>query len=194
MHNFHKFSRFPRRSLLIVTILACAIAIGATHAHAQLSIDREYQIKAAFLYNFAKFVEWPNGAVPESGAPLPLCVLGDDPFGEALNSVEGKIVRGRRLVVRRLAAPPRPGACDILFISSSEKERVPQILDALKGSSVLTVSDLDNFARLGGIIMLVVESNRVGFRINVDAAEAARLKISSQLLKLATVIRTPPRR
>jgi hypothetical protein len=145
----------------------------------------EYEVKAALLYNFGRFVQWPN-----SGDTLVVCVLGEDPFGPVLDkTLEGKITEARRLHVRRLKRSQDGESCQILFVSSSEYEHLPQILAELDGRSVLTVGDTPEFARRGGMISFQLEQNRVRIHVNLRAAEGARLTISSQLLKLATVDR-----
>jgi hypothetical protein len=143
----------------------------------------EYQVKAAFLYNFVKFVEWPVNS-PQTG-PLVICVLGKDPFdGELERATEGKTVNGRPLIVRRLNDPAAVRSCQVLFVSSSELGRMPEVMRKLAGLSVLTVSDIDGFSDLGGIITFLMDGQRVRFRINQGAAERASLRISSKLLQL----------
>ena len=176
----------------IVMIAVWAVAGSVPTAHAQESLEREYEIKAAFLYNFVKFVEWPAEALPEANPTLNICVLGVDPFGTALESLRNKTVKGKSLAIRRLEGVDDLGGCHVLFISSSEVKKVAEIVRALKGSSILTVGDMERFAERGGIINLVVDRNRVRFDINVGSAERARLKISSQLLKLARVLTETP--
>ena len=180
---------FGTVSRVIVMIVACAVASGGLNVDASPSQFREYQIKAAFLYNFVKFVEWPAEAFGDDNAPIILGVLGEDPFGVALESVEGKIVRGRELVIRRFKGVQDLDFSHILFISSSERARLTQILENLTGSSVLTVGEMAQFAELGGIINFTVRKNEIRFEINVDAAQRAGLQISSQLLRLAKVVR-----
>jgi len=175
---------------VIVMIVACAVASGALNVDASPAQCREYQIKAAFLYNFVKFVKWPAEAFGDDNAPIIVGVVGEDPFGVALvESVEGRIVRGRELVIRRFKGVQDLDFFHILFISSSERARLSQILESLTGSSVLTVGEMAQFAELGGIINFTVQKNKIRFEINVDAAEQAGLQISSQLLRLAKIVR-----
>jgi len=140
------------------------------------------QVKAAFLYNFMKFTEWPDA--PSSGT-ICLGVLGRDPFGEALEGVRGKTARGRRVVIARYRRVEEVKECDVLFISESERGRLAHVLRVLQGSRTLTVADQEGFCEAGGMINLVSVRNRVGFEVNIGAASRARLRISSQLLKLA---------
>ena len=176
----------------------CIVAIGilglAPRLLAQGASPTEYQIKAAFLYNFARFVEWPASALPDSARALILGILGEDPFGPEIDRiVEGKTVNGRRLEIRRLKDTDSLNGCHILFVSTSEGRRLPRILEALRLLPVLTVGDFESFAGRGGIIDFVLEENRIRFEINQEAAERAGLKISSKLLKLATLVREPGR-
>jgi hypothetical protein len=144
----------------------------------------EYRVKAAFVFNFAKFVEWPPGT-GDSG-PFVIGVFGSDPFGEILDTtVEGKTVRGRPLAVRRYISASEARGCDLLFVSAAETKHLPEILRNLAGRSVLVVGEGPELIRAGGAIGLIEEDDKVRFEINDTAAERAGLKISSQLLKLA---------
>nr|MDP9121118.1 YfiR family protein [Acidobacteriota bacterium] len=152
----------------------------------------EYDVKAAFLFNFAKFVEWPPETFPDERAPLALCIIGDDPFGASLESlVAGEKLDHRPLTVRHTSRPGDLKSCQIAFIARSEEARMPEILAALRGTSVLSVGESDHFAEQGGIIQFVLEANRVRFAVNLDALEHTRLKASSKLLRLARVISGP---
>lgn len=174
---------------LWIGLLGSLLALCAGFASGEDAPSREYQIKAAFLYNFAKFVGWPAHAFKEARSTMTLCVLGSDPFGAALDqAIAGKTVAGRKMVVARFEGLPHLDVCHILFISPSERDRLAQILDTLTGSSVLTVGDTERFAHQGGMINFYVDENKVRFEINERAAERAGLKISSKLLKLATIV------
>lgn len=177
--------RFDLRSLFAVLILA----FGSTAALAQTSANREYEIKAAYLYNFINYVNWPDSALP-TGQSITLGVVGENPFGEALDPLNGKIVKGRKLVIRKAATPEERKACQILFISPSEKSRMPDILAELKDAKVLTVSETEGFAARGGIINFIEERNKVRFEINPEAARRTGFTISSELLKLAKIVRS----
>ena len=166
-------------------LVASALAVlpGAAPRASEYTEPTEYQVKAAFLYNFAKFVEWPD---PRGRAPFVIGVLGDDPFGDVLEqTVTGKTVKSREFAVRRLADAAEAPRVDILFIASSEKSRLPEVLGRLRGSSVLTVGDTDNFVGRGGMVGFRTNGNVVRFDINLRAATRAGLRISSQLLRLA---------
>lgn len=146
----------------------------------------EYQIKAAFLFNFAKFVEWPQDAFAAPNSPLVIGVLGDNPFGADLErTVKGKAINSHAFVVKDLHSPAEGTNCEIVFVCTSEKQRLPAIISCLKSNCVLTVGEMDGFTESGGIINFVIRANKVRFEINDDAAKNARLKISSKLTSLA---------
>ena len=175
------------KGVLLAILGVCALVGGPRHVPAQSL--REYQIKAAFLYNFLKFVDWPSEVLPESSDVITVCVFGDDPFGEALESIKDKLVKGRRLTIRRLGPVKDLESCHVLFIGASEEARLPQVVQSLRGASVLTIGEIEGFAESGGIINFVVKKNKVHFEINLNNAERARLKLSSQLLSVARVVR-----
>ena len=151
----------------------------------------EYQVKAAFLFNFAKFVEWPADSFPGADASLQICLPGKDPFGHEFEEVIGdKSVNGHRIEVIHPSGVPQARGGQIIFVASSEKKRVPEILRGLRGSSALTVGDTPGFAGIGGIINFVLDDGRVRFEINTKAAERAHLKISARLLTVAKLIVT----
>lgn len=170
-------------------VLALVLFLTGGAAAADPGTATEYELKAAFLYNFVRFVEWP---VSGPGAPddsIVVCVLGDDPFGPLLDqTIAGKAVRDRRLVARRIASAADATGCHILFISASEKERLGRILRTLGERSVLTVADSERFAESGGMINFRLDASRIRLEINPEAARRAGLRISSQLLKLADIV------
>lgn len=151
-------------------------------------ISAEYQLKAVFLFNFAQFVEWPPRAFAKSNAPLIIAVLGDDPFGTYLDDlVRGEKVGERPLIVRRYPHGDEPADCHIIFICRSESRDLEKILAQLQGRSVLTVSDVDSFTRQGGMVRFVTENGKIRLRINVEAAKACDLTISSKILRPGTI-------
>jgi hypothetical protein len=155
----------------------------------------EYQVKAVFLFNFVQFVDWPRPAVaaPDS-QPLLIGILGNDPFGPFLDeTVRGEHLGTRPIQLRRYRQIADIDDCNVLFISRSEAERVPEILVALKNRPVLTVSDGDAFANQGGMIQFVTDKSRIHLRINLEAAQAADVVISSKLLRVAEIVRSPRR-
>lgn len=154
----------------------------------------EYHVKAAFIYNFAKFVEWPPQAFKGRADPITICILGKDPFGDALTqAVNGKAIEGKPFFVREIPDAQHAAGCHILFIVGSERKRLRSILDALRGAAVLTVGETDGFASEGGIINFKIDAGRVRLQINIDAAEHARLSISSKLLSLSEIVRNDSR-
>ncbi|HZT43866.1 MAG TPA: YfiR family protein [Chthonomonadaceae bacterium] len=177
-------SRRFRLRLLWALLPVLILLLAGSASPAQEGGSREYEIKAAFIYNFVKYVDWPS----DPGPNIVLGVYGKDPFGSALDAVNGKTVRGKTLVVRRLSDRRDITRVQILFICNSEKDRLRSILDSLRGDSVLTIGEMPNFAQNGGIIGFRNENNKVRFDIDPDAAEHARLKISSYLLRLARIV------
>jgi hypothetical protein len=172
----------------ILALFACAHLLTPPNGNAQ-DLPSEYQVKAAYLFNFLKFVQWPADAFQDSLAPMVIGIVGDDPFGEALPQVVlGKTVQGRDLVIRKYHIGEDLRGSHILFISASEKKRLPQLLAGLHGSSVLTVADMDHFIESGGMIQLLIENSRVRFAVNAGATNQARLKVSSKLLSLARTV------
>lgn len=170
---------------------AAALLIFAVSAFPQQAPSAtEYQVKAAFLYNFAKFVEWPNESFPDPAAPIQICVLGRDDFGQELQLItHDKVINGRRIEIDHVLALTRARDCQVLFISSSERSRTREILASVQGRTVLTISDEPGFAAAGGVINFILENSRVRFEINLTAANQAHLKISSKLLALAKLVR-----
>jgi hypothetical protein len=148
----------------------------------------EDQVKVAFLYNFAKFVEWPADSFRSDSAPLVITILGTDPFGSLVDSLKEKTVRGRRIQIRRLGKLENLEDCHLLFISNSEKTTLRSLLGLVKNHAILTVSDMDRFAHQGGMIGLVNMDGKINFEINIDVVQRSRLKFSAQLLKLARIV------
>jgi hypothetical protein len=150
----------------------------------------EYQVKATFIYNFTKFTDWPSSAFTSPKAPIVIGILGEDPFGPTMEAVfRGETLAGRPFMIKRLGAEDDLRKCHLLFISRSEKDRLPALLNQLKGSSVLTVSEINGFAERGGMINLTVSNKSVKVEINQAAAEQAELQISAKLLKLARLVK-----
>lgn len=170
--------------MLLLTCLCASLGVRPVDAAA----PTENQLKAAFLYNFAQFVQWPTSAFTDPDAPLRICVLGRDPFGNDLDHlVSDEAANGRRIVVAR-PRDIRSTRCHILFISASESARFADILADLQGQSVLTVGDSKDFVGRGGVIGFVTMERRIRLRINSEAALANHLSISSRLLRLADVV------
>jgi len=179
-----------------ILIVALGLTLNWTSTAAAQAVDppdaSEYLIKAGFIYNFAKFVEWPSTAFSQPDSPIMIGVLGTDPFGSVLDRlVEDKKIGQRGFVVKRYKWGKDLKdlkECKILFVSASEKAHIDEIVQAVKGLPILMVGETPGFAERGGIIRFTLEDNRVRFEINVDAAHQADLNISSRLLTLAKII------
>ncbi len=171
--------------LSLILLLGAALQLSAQTPGPAFD---EYQVKAAFLYNFAKFVEWPPGTFTNSTDPIGICIVGQNPFGSTLeNMVQGKKVGDRPFTVRQLPNAQQAIHCQILFIGAAEWKRTRALLDELKNPGVLTVGETDDFTALGGIIAFRLEGTRVRIRVDLQAAERAKLRISSKLLSLAEI-------
>ena len=170
-------------ALIFIAILVSAIT--PLSAGAKEPLLYEHQIKAAFLYNFAKFVQWPESVFVDPERPVIICILGKGPIMSGLQSIIGKTVRGRRIVISYSKNVRSIKECHILFVAQSEKSRIKHTINNLKGKPVLTVSDVDDFVKAGGMIGMVRVENKIRFHINLVSAQDSGLTISSQLLKLA---------
>ena len=186
--------------VLALALFAAPISVQAQDDSAQ---SREYQIKAAFLYNFIKFVDWPEEKVAESNEPVIIGIVGKDPFGNAFAPVKDKEDKGRKVLIKRfkpIEELKKSGErdksllereidslrkCHLLFICSSEEKSIKEIINLVKDHSVLTIGDMQGFLESGGIINFIMEEKKIRFEINMTAAKRAKLKIRSQLLLLA---------
>jgi hypothetical protein len=156
---------------------------------AQSSGATGYEVKTAFLFNFAKFIEWPASSFTGPGAPFAFCVLGQDPFGNILDdALHGKMIAGRPLEVRRLKEKSEARHCQMVFITSAESAHIAEILAGVSGANVLLVGESTGFAASGGTIEFTLEDNHVRFTINTDAATRSGLMFSSKLLALAKIV------
>ncbi len=181
------FSRAPR--LLLAALLF--VAMGANRSSAE--IPKEYEIKAAFLYNFAKFIEWPPQRFATETDPVVIGVLGKNPFdGEFEKIIRGRQVNGRNVVVRIIVSADEARSAHLVFVSAGEEDRFAAMVGALREAAVVTVGESDRFATFGGTITFVREGDKVRFAINLVSAEQARTRISSQLIKLASDVRRKP--
>lgn len=185
--------RGPRAAVLsqlLVSIALVAIVFGpAPVSHAQAEGATEYGVKAAFLYNFTKFIEWPPRSFSNDKSPINLCIFGDDPFDGALDEiVQGKTSNNRSIVVRRLNKLEELKSCQLVFLDASEDRRLSEVLDSTKGRSELVVGEGSDFARRGGDVQFFLENSHVHFAINVDAIQRSGLTVSSRLLALARVV------
>jgi hypothetical protein len=149
-------------------------------------------LKAAFLYNFANFAEWPAAALAP-GQPLLLCVIGDNAVADALErTIKGRKVDNHELMVAVVKADGQGRSCHLLYISGLGKDQAGRLLKSFKDTSTFTVGDADRFAAMGGVAQLILENDRMRFAVNVDAAQRANLKISSKLLGLAEIVKDQP--
>ena len=182
---------------LAATFLICGLQARAQNFDA--SGSSEYLIKAGFIYNFAKLVEWPTAAFTNSGQPIVIGVLGNDSFAATLERVvDGKQVELHPFLVKRLRSPKESKECachkehvaSAFFVASAESLHADEIIQLLKGTSVLTIAEIPGFTKQGGIINFVLEDSKVRFEVNVDAAKQGGLTISSRLLSLAKIVQT----
>jgi len=174
--------------LLILWVLGCALFGARPAAAADGSTDA--QVKAGFVYNFAKFTEWPAAAFASPQAPIRLCLSGvDETQAKAFAGIEGKPVQGREVRIKRNPTATEIAECNILFVGDEEPRRAQQTLQAVRNASVLTVGDNEGFADVGGVIGLFYADNRIQFEVNLAAAQRAGLKIASQVLKLARSVK-----
>jgi hypothetical protein len=177
-----------RRLLLLVIAAALAVSIPASAQGPAGTL--EYQVKAAFLYNFAKFIQWPSEAFTETTSPFTICVLGQDPFGAVLDeAVRGERIERRPLAIWRAEDPAATAGCHILFVSRSEEGRYRELLALVNTRRVLTVSEAPRFIDDGGHVSFFREGNRIRFTLNADALEHSELQVSSKLMQVADVRR-----
>lgn len=177
---------------LIFLMGFAVLGSGPTSAFgAETPALKEYELKAAFLYNFTKFVEWPSRSFPDANAPFVVVVAGNSPCAVELEKIaKERKINGRHMLVKRATTFEAAHDAQALFISASEDSRAKDWLSAVRGRSVLTIGESDSFCRQGGIINFVLEGQKIRFEINMEQAETAGLKVSAQLQKLArTVLR-----
>jgi len=171
-------------------VLAAASAgVGAGAGASESQASREYAVKAAFLLNFAQFVEWPAEAFASPDAPLRIGVLGEDPFAGALDAtVAGETVREHPIEVERADDPHALADCHLVFVAASEERRIDEVIAALGDRPILTVGDMEDFARRGGVLNFLIDERKIRFAINPTAAKAGGLQINAQLLNLAKLV------
>ena len=186
-------SRLLGRLRWLTAITISWVLVGLPGALAQRPKPSDYDVKAAYLYNFGRFVEWPGKVEAGQGDSFKVCVLGQDPFGASLDAtLAGETIAGKTVVAKRISSAQESGNCQILFLGVSEASRLNKIIAALDQKSVLTVSDMPQFVNSGGMIQFVLEGKNVRFEVNLTAAQRAGLTLSSELLKVATVVRRNP--
>ena len=184
------FRRRDRPAVLCALLVMAAGWIAeAPVSIAEEPLPSEYQVKAAFLVNFPKYVNWPAEAFAGTNSPIVIAVLGETKVtGEIQEVIAGRAVNGRNIVLKRLASGEESGVCHILFVSAAEQRRSPNLLGRLKGG-VLTVGESDDFLESGGIINLARRDQRIALEVNLTAAGDARIEISSKLLSVASVVK-----
>lgn len=188
-----KFRGRGRAAFFIFGLWILLAGLGLNGARGQ-TVSHEYPLKAVFLLNFAQFTDWPTNAFAASDSPLVIGVLGDDPFGALLDdAVRGETMNGRKFVVERYRRVEDIKTCHILFISQSEIKRLDKTVENLKGKPILTVSEIDGSAYRGVCVRFITENNKIHLRINTDALQAAKLTMSSKLLRVAEIVTTPPK-
>lgn len=182
-------------AIALIVSLGVVVVVAAPPQARQAGPANEYQVKAAFLYNFAKFVEWPPQAFASPTEPIVIGIAGRDPFGDLLvETTRGERVNGRAIEIRHFGPRDPIRGCHVLFLGTMERRKLTDLLAQVQGKSVLTVSDADDFAAIGGVIRLTKDDYRVGLEISLQAAEQANLRISSRLLSLAKLIDPAARR
>lgn len=167
---------------LLITLMLFNVAAG--------SPPNEYALKSVFLYNFCRFIDWPDVAFGSPNDPIVIGVLGEDPFGPLLDeAVHGETFRGRTIRIEHYRSPREIGRCHLLFVGASEMGRINEILSAVAGKSIVTVGETAGFVERGGMIALSADRNRVRLLINPDTLRAAKLDVSSKLLRVAEITR-----
>ena len=176
---------------LLLAAVAAAWALVATPAlPAQNARPTDYLVKATYLYNFGRFVEWPRKAATAQSGPFTVCVFGQDPFGPSLDAtLAGETIGGKTIVAKRISSAEESDDCQILFLSLSDDSRLNKTIADLDKKAVLTVSDMPQFVKRGGMIQFVLEGKKVRFEVNLTATQDAGLGLSSELLKVATAVR-----
>jgi hypothetical protein len=178
------------KSLRIAGLIICTVATNSLAvAYAQPREFSEYKVKAGYIFHLTKLVSWPSQAFKSGSLSLNLCILGENPFDGLFRRVEGKIVKNKKLVIRKIEIQESMKNCHILFISASEKKQMAAILQSLNRTNVLTVGDIPGFAQMGGIITLITKGDKIVLETNVDAADRAEITISSEILKLSKIVR-----
>ncbi|HEV7967246.1 MAG TPA: YfiR family protein [Candidatus Acidoferrales bacterium] len=172
------------------TVTVILSFLSPTNLHPQQTKASEYEVKATYLYNFGRFVQWSPGVVATKGDSFPICVFGPDPFGAVLDTIlSGESIGGKAVVAKRVSKPQDALDCRVLYISASEESRLKEILAGLDKAGVLTVSDIPQFSQRGGMIQFVLVGNKIRFEVNLTSAQDAGLTLSSDLLKVAVAVR-----
>jgi len=185
--------RFPAAGVAVTLLLWALVAPIASASSGAAHLDttsKEYQIKAAFVFNFALFTQWPDSAFSDPKAPFVVAVIGDDPFGPALQQVMcGKCIQGHPITVKHLDSPSEIPGCHLLFVPATEDDHLDDIFNAIGNQPILTVGETSKFLWDGGIIQFLIEDGKIRFEICPDAADKAGLRLSSRLMNLAKIFK-----
>jgi hypothetical protein len=175
---------------LLIAVAAASAFLAIPVLHAQNPRPTDYQVKATYLYNFGRFIQWPGKVAAAQGGSFTVCVLGQDPFGPSLDAtLAGETISGKTVVAKRISSAEESGNCQILFLSLTDDSRLSKVIADLDKKAVLTVSDAPQFVNRGGMIQFVLEGKKVRFEVNLTATQHAGLTLSSELLKVATAVR-----
>lgn len=172
--------------IAVIVLLACFFS----NVCAEERKAGEYQVKALFLYNFMNFIDWPADSSFHSDHAINVCIVGDDPFDDALDAIRNETVKGKRMAIRFCRPTDEPRGCQVVFIPASSSNYVGRILRSIREPGVLTVADSEEACRQGAIIGFFIEQKKVRFAVNIEAARRAGLKISAKLLKLARIVKS----
>jgi hypothetical protein len=176
----------------IVLLIACLL-LPAIVASGQSLYGPEYEVKLGFIYNFANFVTWPTEVLEKNSGVLVFCFASDDPGSQVFFKLNDKSIRGLTIKVEKYKDDKSIEGCQIFFFDTRDKDFIRRKLDIAKGRSILTIGEIDDFAKMGGIINFFIENNRLRFQVNIDAAQRAQLKLSAQLLQSAEIFREEPK-
>jgi hypothetical protein len=186
--SFIKHAVEPCTRFAAVLFICCIIFLYPPHARGGPVIGTEYKVKAGFIYNFVNFVTWPEEALKDTPGKLIFCFFTDNEQSDTLKELEGKTIKGRTIQVMALDEGGCIEQCQILFFATQNKDLIQKVLDQAKNRNILTIGEVEGFTRMGGIINFFEEQNRLRFKVNVDAARKAGLKMSSQLLSPAEIV------
>jgi hypothetical protein len=173
----------------MLTRLMLVLILGLPAAGALWAQVEEYRVKAFFLYNFTRYVEWPAEAFKSANDPIVICIFGESPFGNTLEeAIRGKVVAGRSLAIRSISGAAAGYGCHVLFVSAAEEKRFRSVAGSFRQMPILLVGETEGFASAGGVINFKLEESKVRFEINTEAAAQEHLRISSKLLSLAEIV------
>ncbi len=173
---------------LLILITCSSVILNPEWSYA-IDIEREYKVKAAFIFNIIQFIDWQNKKFDAPNTPIRICVFGDNPFGQKLTPITKRQSQGHKLTLEYFNTLTEADGCHVVFISKSERKRLPELIETFQEKGVLTIGDTSDFARMGGIVGLVVKEKRVSIEINLKASKQTKLKISAKLLEAARIVK-----